>query len=259
MTLRFSANLSMLYCELDFLDRFAAAARAGFGAVEYIAPYAYPPDKIAQLLRDFSLQQALFNMPAGNWDVGERGIAGLPGREADFLESVDITIEYAIALDCPQVHCMAGIVPKGMKLARYEQALVDNLKFAATRLGAKGIKLLIEPINPVDMPGYGLTTIEQAEAIMAAVASDNLYLQYDVYHRAVQGSEVTDTFARLQHRIAHVQIADAPGRHEPGTGEIDFLQLFSTLERLGYDGWVGAEYRPAAGTSAGLGWLHALT
>ncbi|MEO5806343.1 2-oxo-tetronate isomerase [Devosia sp.] len=258
MSLRFSANLSMLYPEHAFLDRFAAAAKDGFTGVEYVGPYDYPKHQIAQLLRDFSLRQVLFNMPAGDWAAGERGLAAVPGREHEFRGSVDLAIEYAVALECPQVHCMAGIMPVGADLAQCEAVLVRNLAYAAPLFAEQGVRLLVEPINPVDMPGYVLTGIEQGERILHAVGSDNLFLQFDFYHRAMQGGELIDSFARLQERVAHVQVADVPGRREPGTGTVDYPAVFSMLERLDYDGWVGAEYRPAAGTSDGLGWMRDL-
>lgn len=258
MSLKFSANLSMLYPEHRFLERFAAAAQDGFQGVEFVSPFEYDKTEIAHLLRDFSLQLALFNMPAGDWAAGERGLAGLPGRQSDFRASVDLAIEYALVLNCPQVHCMAGIMPPNVTAGQCEAVLIENLRYAAGAVAAKGIRLLVEPINRIDMPGYLLASVEQAEAILAAVASDNLYLQYDFYHRAMTGGALIDTLARLQPRIAHVQIADVPGRGEPGTGVIDYPAIFAALERLGYAGWVGAEYRPVAGTSAGLGWMRSL-
>jgi len=253
--LRFSANLSMLYPEHPFADRFAAAARDGFTGVEYVGPYAEPPETVAGRLRDNGLEQVLFNLPAGDWAGGERGIASLPGREAAFRAGIDTAIRYAQALGCRQVNCLAGI-PKGVDAAVAEQTLVDNLRYAAPRLADAGVKLLLEPINPVDMPGFFVNTAEHALRLFEAAGEDNLFLQYDFYHMQRVRGELASNFARLQPRIAHVQIADTPGRHEPGTGEISYGFIFAELERLGYDGWVGVEYHPLAGTSAGLGWLR---
>lgn len=252
---RFSANLSMLYPEHAFADRFAAAARDGFGAVEYVGAYDLEPAQVRHLLEANALEQALFNMPAGDWARGERGIACLPGREADFRESIEIAIRYAEATACTRLNCLAGIAPVGADTAELEAVLVANLRYAAPRLGAHGIRLLLEPINPIDMPGYVLNSTDDYERMAAAVGDDNLYLQYDVYHRQVVRGDLLRGFERLRHRIAHVQIADNPGRHEPGTGEINYGPIFAALDAAGYDGWVGAEYRPLAGTSDGLGWF----
>jgi len=252
--LRFSANLSMLYPELGFLDRFDAAARGGFTGVEYLGPYAEAPEAIAERLRKNNLTQALFNLPAGDWAAGERGIGALPGREDDFRRGVAEAIRYAKALGCTQVNCLAGI-PKGVRPEVAEATLVANLSYAAPRLAEAGIRLLLEPINPVDIPGFFINSSAQALRIFDRVKTDNLFLQYDFYHmQRVQG-ELMTTFKALMPRIAHVQVADNPGRNEPGTGEINYPFIFTELERLGYAGWVGAEYKPKAGTSDGLGWL----
>jgi hydroxypyruvate isomerase len=253
--LRFSANLSMLYPEHGFLDRFAAAAKDGFTGVEYVGAYDQPPETIAALLRQHGLAQALFNMPAGNWAGGERGIGALPDRVDEFMQGVEDSLRYAKATDCGQVNCLAGI-PNGVEAKAAEETLVANLKYAAPRFADAGVKLLLEPINPGDIPGFFVNSSAHALRIFDAVGSDNLYLQYDFYHmQRVQG-ELVANFEKLQSRIAHVQIADNPGRHEPGTGEINHPFIFGELERLGYDGWVGAEYKPAAGTSDGLGWMQ---
>jgi len=252
---KFSANLSMLYPEHGFLDRFGAAAADGFRGVEYISPYEHEPVVISELLARHGLSQALFNMPAGDWAAGERGLACLPGRQDEFAAGIETVIAYARALDCRQVNCLAGIIPAGAERAECEGVLVSNLALAAERLGAVGIRVLLEPINQRDMPGYAVSTTDQAEAVFALVGSDNLWLQYDFYHLQIMQGDLLTTFERLQGRIAHVQVADVPGRHEPGTGEINYIRVFEALERLGYDGWVGAEYRPLAGTSAGLGWM----
>ncbi len=251
---KFSANLSMLYTEHAFLDRFAAAAADGFTGVEYLGPYEETPETVAKALSDNGLTQALFNLPSGDWAGGERGIGGLPGREAEFAEGVESAIRYARALGCAQVNCLAGIAPKGQEAA-HEAVLVENLKLAADRLGAEGIRLLLEPINTRDIPGFLVTGTDQFLRIADKVASPNLWLQYDFYHMQIMQGDLLPTFEALQDRIAHVQIADNPGRHEPGTGEINHPYIFESLDRLGYAGWVGAEYKPAAGTSEGLGWM----
>ncbi len=252
---RFSANLSFLYQDLPFLDRFDAAARDGFRAVEYMAPCAHPPAVIARALAQNGLTQALFNLPAGDWDRGERGIACLPDRVEDFRRGVALALDHAAALGCRRVNALAGIAPTGSDPARLTDTLVDNLRWAAPRCADAGVALLIEPINTRDMPGFLLSTTAQAEVILDRVGSDNLFLQYDIYHAQVMQGDLMPTFARLQDRIAHIQIADTPGRHEPGTGEINYPFVFAELDRLGYDGWVGCEYRPRAGTRAGLGWM----
>ena len=253
---RFSANLSMLFGEHDFLDRFAAAAAAGFEAVEYVGPYDHPPETVAARLGENGLEQALFNLPAGDWAAGERGIAVLPGRTAEFRRSVETAITYAKALGCTQLNCLAGIAPEGADGRELEDVFVENLRYAADRLGEAGIKLLVEAINPRDMPGFFLTTSNQALRIIDRVGSKNLYFQYDIYHMQVMEGDLARTIEANLDRIAHVQIADNPGRHEPGTGEINYPFLFGHLDRIGYTGWVGAEYRPLAGTEAGLGWLR---
>ncbi|KFL32888.1 hydroxypyruvate isomerase [Devosia riboflavina] len=253
---RFSANISMLYPELPFLDRFAAAASDGFKAVEYVGAYDQPTAVLVDLLQEHGLTQALFNLPAGNWAAGERGIACHPDRVAEFRESVDKAIEYAKANGCTQVNCLAGIAPAGVARAELESVLAENLRYAAPRLAAEGIMLLLEPINTRDMPGFLINSTDDYERIAAAVGHENLYLQYDFYHMQIVQGDLIPTFQRLQSRIGHVQIADHPGRHEPGTGEINYANIFKVLDEAGYSGWVGAEYRPKAGTSAGLGWFE---
>lgn len=252
---RFSANLSMLYTEHGFLDRFEAAADDGFRAVEYLGPYDHSPDAIARVLEDNGLAQVLFNLPSGDWAGGERGIASLPGREEEFRAGVARAIDYARVLGCGQVNCLAGIAPAGRETEQ-EAVLVENLKYAADALGAEGIRLLLEPINIRDIPGFLVTRTGQVLRIMDAVGSDNLWLQYDFYHMQVMQGDLLATYEALQERIAHVQVADNPGRHEPGTGEINHATLFERLDALGYGGWVGCEYRPRAGTSEGLGWIR---
>lgn len=252
---KFSANLSFLYADLPFLDRFAAAAKDGFRAVEYVGPYGFPAEDVAAALKSNGLTQALFNLPAGNWDGGERGIGCLADRVVEFQAGVETAIRYAQALGCDKVNCLAGIAPAGTTADERDAVLVANLKYAAPRLASAGIKLLLEPINLRDIPGFHVSTTHHAERVLDAVGSDNLFIQYDVYHTQVMQGDLVPTYARLKDRIGHVQIADNPGRNEPGTGEISYGFVLSELDRLGYDGWVGCEYKPKAGTSAGLGWM----
>lgn len=253
--LKFSANLSFLYPELPFLDRFGAAARDGFKAVEYVSPYEVPAEEIAATLTANGLTQALFNLPAGNWSAGERGIGCHADRVEEFQTSLATAIRYAQALGCTQLNCLSGIAPAGSSIEQRDAVLIANLKFAAPRLADAGIKLLLEPINLRDMPGFHLSTTLHAERLLDAVGSDNLHIQFDVYHVQVMQGDLIPTYARLKDRIAHIQIADTPGRHEPGTGEINYGFVLSELDRLGYDGWVGCEYKPKAGTTEGLGWM----
>jgi hydroxypyruvate isomerase len=247
----------MLFTENDFLDRFGAAAAAGFKGVEYLFPYAFSADEIARRLKDEKLTQVLFNLPAGNWDAGDRGIACLPDRVDEFRAGVDKAIEYARKLRCSQLNCLAGTAPAGAKEAELRQTFVGNLRYAVGKLQAAGIKLLIEPINIFDIPGFYLNHTNQALDIIAEIGSDNLFVQYDIYHMQRMEGELAATIERNLSNIAHLQLADNPGRHEPGTGEINYQFLFRHIDRIGYDGWIGCEYKPAAGTVAGLGWLAA--
>ena len=250
----FAANLSMMFQEVGFLDRFAAAADAGFRAVEYLFPYDHEPAELAARLQRFGLRQVLFNLPPGDWATGERGLAALPGREAEFAAGVDRGLDYARALGCTQVHAMAGIPPVGIAPADAEATYIANLHAAAARLAAHGIRLLIEPINTRDMPGYFLTTPEQARGVVAQAGSDNLFLQMDLYHCQIMGGDLSARIEANLPAIRHFQIAGVPGRHEPDTGEIDYRHLFELIDGLGYDGWIGCEYRPRGDTAAGLGW-----
>jgi hydroxypyruvate isomerase len=251
---RFAANLTLMFNEVDFLGRFEAAARAGFRGVEYLFPYAYEAEPLAERLRAHRLTQVLFNLPAGDFAAGERGIACHPERMGEFQEGVGSAIAYAKALDCKQLNCLSGI-RKG-DLDKAQQTFVDNLKFAAAELGAAGIRLLIEPINTRDIPGFYLSHTEQALGIMGEVGSSNLFLQYDIYHMQIMEGDLARTIEKCLGRIAHLQLADNPGRHEPGTGEIHYPFLFQFIDKLGYDGWIGCEYRPLASTLDGLGWIE---
>ncbi|WP_404472011.1 hydroxypyruvate isomerase [Vreelandella venusta] len=252
---KFAANLSMLFTEVDFLDRFKAAADAGFKGVEYLFPYDYPAADIKQRLDANGLSQVLFNLPAGDWGAGERGIACHPNRVEEFRAGVDKAIEYAQVLGNKQVNCLVGIKPEGVSDDEAHKTVVENLRFAAEKLKAAGILLIAEPINTRDIPGFFLNRTEQALALFDEVGSDNLKLQYDIYHMQIMEGDLAPTIEKHLARIAHVQLADNPGRHEPGTGEINYPFLFAHLERLGYDGWIGCEYKPKAGTTQGLGWL----
>jgi len=253
---KFSANLGMLFDEVPLLERFALARAAGFAGVEYPSPYAHPPAQLAELLRGHGLEQVLLNLPCGDFAKGERGIACQPERRGEFRDGVGVGIEYARALGCTRLNCLAGPAPGVADSVAFD-TFVENLRFAAAALHDAGIQLLIEPINGRDMPGFYLQTSAQAARVMDAVASDNLWLQYDVYHMQVMEGDLARGIERHLPRIAHIQIADNPGRHEPGTGEINYAFLLPHIDRLGYTGWVGCEYRPAAGTRQGLGWLAA--
>ena len=254
---KFAANLSMLFTEVEFLDRFAAAARAGFQGVEYLFPYDCPAEELKRRLDDNGLTQVLFNLPAGDWAAGERGIACHPDRVEEFREGVERAIAYSRVLGNTQVNCLAGIKPEGVSDDQARATLVDNLRYAADKLAAAGILLIAEPINTRDIPGFFLNRTEQALALFDEVDSDNLKLQYDIYHMQIMEGDLAPTIETHLARIAHVQIADNPVRHEPGSGEIHYPFLFAHLDRLGYRGWVSAEYKPAGRTEEGLGWLDA--
>jgi hydroxypyruvate isomerase len=257
---RFCANLSMLFTEIPFLDRFATARKAGFRGVEYLFPYAFGKQELADRLQAGGLSQVLFNLPAGDWEKGERGIACHPDRVSEFRAGVGKAIDYAKALGCRQVNCLAGIAPRGVDLETLRATFTDNLRFAAEELKREGILLLVEPVNTHDIPGFYLKRSAQAIALFEDVGSDNLKLQYDIYHMQRMEGELANTIAKLLPHIAHIQIADNPGRNEPGTGEINYPFLFAHLDRLGYAGWIGCEYNPRTGTEAGLDWLaHAST
>jgi hydroxypyruvate isomerase len=253
---RFCANLTMLYGERGFLDRFAAAAADGFEGVEYLFPYDFPKEELRERLERHGLVQVLHNLPAGDWGGGERGIAALPGREGEFRDGVGRAIEYAAALGCEQVNCLAGVPPEGADPERVHRALVENLRFGAAELGRAGIRLLLEPVNTFDIPGFHVNRVGQAASLIEEVGSGNLFIQYDLYHQQRAEGELAANFRRFKDRIAHVQLADNPGRNEPGTGEINYPFLFDMLDREGYAGWIGCEYKPRAGTSEGLGWFQ---
>jgi hydroxypyruvate isomerase len=252
---KFNANLTMLFNEVDFLERFGAAANAGFKGVEYLFPYAYQKEELAERLAKHGLTQVLHNLPAGDWAAGERGIATIPGREEEFQDGVGKTIEYATALGCKQVNCLAGIPPKDAPAEKVRATFVKNLKFAAPKLQEAGIRLLIEPCNTRDIPGFYLNRSQQALDIIKEVGSANLSLQYDIYHMQIMEGDLAPTIERNLASIKHMQLADNPGRNEPGTGEINYPFLFGFVDRIGYDGWIGCEYKPKTTTPAGLGWV----
>lgn len=252
---KFAANLSFLYPEVPLLERIAKAAADGFGAVEYVSPYELEKSAIAEALAANNIKQALFNLPAGDWAAGERGIGCLPDRVEEFRRSVDAAIAYARALNCPTVNCLAGLAPRGVDATLLDKTLADNLAYAAPRLADAGIGLVFEPINRIDMPTYHVSTTDHAERIMEMADVDNLKIQYDFYHMQIMQGDLMRTFVRLFDQIGHVQIADNPGRNEPGTGEINYGFILAELDRLGYAGWVGCEYKPRTTTTEGLGWM----
>ena len=251
---RLAANLSMMFNEAAFLDRFAAARQAGFDAVEFLFPYDFPAADIRRRLDDNGLALALFNMPPGDWAAGERGVASLPGRTQDFRDGVAKALDYAGALGAKLIHCMAGIVPPGVPPVTAASLYAANLAWAGEQTLATGVRIVIEPINHRDMPGYFLHTQAQGAAVVEAIGRDRLGLQFDVYHCQITEGDVTRRMELFMPVIAHMQIADVPARNEPGTGEIGWGYVFRRMDELGYRGWVGCEYRPAAGTVEGLGW-----
>lgn len=253
---KLAANLTMMFNEHDFLDRFTAAARAGFKGVEFLFPYAWPAEQIAERLAANRLAQALFNMPPGNWDAGERGLGCLAERRGEFQDGVEKALHYARVLGCPTIHAMAGLAPAGADREALTECFVENIRFAAAEAAKHGITVVIEPINTRDIPGYFLNTSAQALDILARVGAANARLQYDIYHMQIVEGDLTPTITANLPMIAHMQLADTPGRHEPGTGEINYPFVFDALDRMGYKGWIGCEYKPKAGTTAGLGWLR---
>ena len=253
---KFSANLTMLFTDVDFLKRFERAARAGFTAVEYLFPYSWDKNQLVNELAKFSLQQVLHNLPAGDWQAGERGIACLPGREREFQDGVGRAIEYAKALKCPRLNCLVGKTPGGVAPEKVRQTLVGNLRFAAAALEKEGIRLLLEALNSRDVPGFCLVRTQDVLQLIQEVNHPNVYVQYDVYHMQVMEGNLTKTLQENLARIAHIQIADNPGRNEPGTGEINFTNLFRFIDEMKYEGWIGCEYNPAGKTEDGLGWVN---
>ena len=255
---KFAANLSMMFNEVPFPERFAAAAKAGFKGVEFLFPYDYTPAEVAGWLKENKLENALFNLPPGDFAAGERGIASLPGREQEFRDGVAKAIDYALALGTPKVHCMAGLFPAGADRGKHRAVYVENVRYAAQELAKHGRMLVIEPINPRDIPGYFINTQAEGHAICKEIGLPNLKVQMDFYHCQIVEGDLTMTFKNNFVGIGHVQIASVPTRNEPDQGEINYRHIFKLLDEMGYDGWVGCEYRPRGRTEEGLGWLEAL-
>ena len=255
---KLAANLTMMFNEVPFPQRFDAAAKAGFKAVEFLFPYEHAPQELAQRLEQNKLVNVLFNMPPGDWAAGERGLASLPGREQEFRDGVARALDYAQAMGTRRLHAMAGLLPAGASREQHRETLIGNLRFAAREVGRHGIDLLIEPINPRDMPGYFLNTQAEAHAIRDAVGEPNLKVQMDFYHAQIVEGDLAMTFRKYVDGIGHVQIASVPSRNEPDDGEVNYRYLFRLLDELGYDGWVGCEYRPRGRTEDGLGWMKGL-
>lgn len=255
---KFAANLTMMFNEVAFPERFAAAARAGFEAVEFLFPYDHTPQEVARWLKENNLANALFNMPPGDWAAGERGLASLPGREQEFREGVARALEYAQALGTKRLHAMAGLFPAGADRNRHRETFIENLRYAAREVAKHGIALLVEPINTRDIPGYFLNTQAEGHAIREAVGEPNLKVQMDFYHAQIVEGDLAMTFRKHFDGVGHIQIASVPARNEPDDGEVNYRYLFRLLDEMGYDGWVGCEYRPRGRTEDGLGWMKAL-
>ncbi|WP_346833067.1 2-oxo-tetronate isomerase [Pseudomonas abietaniphila] len=253
---RFAANLSMLYPQHDFLARFGAAASDGFEAVEYLFPYDFTAAEIKLRLEDFGLTQALFNAPPGDWGKGERGIASLPGRESEFRSGFQKALEYAAVLGNDRIHVMAGLLPSEDLRQKHHAVYLENLSHAAQEAAKVGVTVLIEPINTRDMPGFFLNRQDQGQAVCKEVGAENLKVQFDFYHCQIVEGDVTSKLRRDFAGIGHIQIAGVPDRHEPNMGEVNYPWLFEEIDRLGYTGWIGCEYRPKGDTSEGLQWLH---
>ncbi len=254
---KFAANLSMMFNEHDFPNRFAAAAKAGFDAVEFLFPYDYSPAEVAQWHKENNLKNVLFNLPPGDWAAGERGIAALPGREAEFRAGVAKAIDYALALGTPQLHMMAGLVPAGSDMAIHRKTYLENMKFAAQALAKHNLNLLLEPINTRDMPGYFLNTQVQAHELRVESGEPNVKVQMDFYHAQIMEGDLAETFKKYFKDIGHTQIASVPKRNEPDDGEVNYPYLYQLLDEMGYEGYVGCEYRPKGKTEDGLDWFKA--
>jgi len=252
---KFAANINFLFTEVDFLQRFAAARKAGFGAVEFHFPYPYEHAALAAAVKQAGVEIVLFNLPSGDWEKGERGIACHPDRTAEFRDGVAKAIGYARTLKCPRVNCLAGLAPKDVDPERLRATFVENLRYAAAAFAAEGVTLVMEPINPRTVPGFYLNTTKQSLDIIRAVGAANLKIQYDIFHMQIVEGDLAKTIEANLASIGHIQFADVPDRHEPGTGEVNFDFLFGWIDRVGYQGWISAEYVPAKGTVASLGWL----
>ena len=252
---KFAANLTVLFNEVDFLARFEEAHRAGFKAVEFLFPYAYEPDVLAERLARYGLEQVLFNLPAGDWDAGERGLAAMPGREKEFEQSVETALVYAQLLNCKKVHAMCGIVDEHFTYKQHAETFLANIRRAADKFAAQGIELLIEPLNSRDFPGYFLAHQRDAVALIRELARSNVKLQLDLYHAQIMDGDLTTLIRDLAAEIGHVQVASVPHRQEPPEGELNYPFIFAALDRAGYNGWIGCEYNPKKSTQEGLGWI----
>ncbi|VEA64074.1 Hydroxypyruvate isomerase [Serratia plymuthica] len=252
---KFAANLSMMFNELPFLERFEAAAGAGFKAVEFLFPYEYPAELLAERLRRHDLQQVLFNTPPGNVEAGEWGLAAVPGREQDARADIERALAYAIALNCPCVHVMAGLVPPGAEWQRYREAFIGNIRYAADTFAAHGIKVLIEALSPQVKPRYLFSSQHQAAQLVDTIDRPNVFIQFDFFHAQLVDGNISGLMTSLAGRYAHIQIASVPDRHEPDDGELNYPWLFALLDNMGYQGWIGCEYKPRGETGVGLGWI----
>ncbi|MCF4175379.1 MULTISPECIES: hydroxypyruvate isomerase [Vibrio] len=252
---KLAANLSMLFTEYKFIDRFEAASRSGFQGVEYLFPYDFEPKEIADKLNEYSLTQVLFNLPAGDWDKGERGIACHPERIEEFREGVSQAIRYAKVLNCNQLNCLVGIKPENVTEEDAFKTTVNNLKYASEKLGAEGIQLIVEAINTQDMPNFFINSTQKAIRIISEVGKDNLQYQYDIYHMQIMEGNLARTLTDHKAVIKHIQLADNPGRNEPGTGEINYPFLLKHIDEIGYEGWIGCEYVPKTTTEESLSWI----
>lgn len=255
---KFAANLTMMYTEHAFLDRFAAAAKDGFKGVEFMFPYDFPASEIKTRLVDSGLDLALFNAAPGSVQANERGLASLPGREEEFRAGIEQALAYAAVLGNKRLHVMAGLLPQGADRPRHRDVFVKNIAYAAQQAKSLGVTVVIEPINTRDIPGFFLNRQDEAHAVCKETGADNAKVQMDFYHCQIVEGDITRTYERFQTGVGHVQIAGVPDRHEPDLGEVNYPHIFDLLDRTGYAGWVGCEYRPRAGTSEGLGWLRRL-
>lgn len=253
---KFAANLTMLFTEVPFLERFEKAHQAGFKAVEYLFPYAFAADELAQKMTQFGFEQALFNMPPGDWDAGERGFAAIPGREDEFKASVETALLYAQALNCKKVHAMSGLMDKRYSQAQHIETFIANIRYAADRFAEQGIELMIEPLNSRDVPNYFIAHQRQAVELIKQVERSNVKLQLDLYHAQIMDGDLTTLVKEVAPFTGHIQIASVPERHEPSQGELNYPHLFNVLDESGYQGWIGCEYNPKKSTEEGLGWVH---
>ena len=258
---RYAANLSTMYREHDFVERFGAAARDGFTAVEFMFPYPYPANRLHRLLQEHGLRQVLFNAPPGDWNAGDRGCAAVPGREAEFRQGFCKAVEYASALECPRIHAMAGLMPNDAPRQRFRATYLENLAWAAECAAQAGVDVLIEPIAQRNIPGYFLNRQAEAHAIAAELGRPNLKVMMDIFHCQVEEGDLTAKLRRYlgesPSRVGHIQVASVPDRHEPDAGEINYPYLFELIDQLAYAGWIGLEYIPQGATSQGLSWLDA--